>query len=72
MVDGPPHVMGFAVDLHEDLVQMPLVVGVAAHPLDSGFADFRGEKRAKPHPPKSDGLMADIDAALVQEVFDIA
>lgn len=34
--------------------------------------DFSGEHRAKPVPPEPDRLVADIDAALVQQILDIA
>ena len=54
------------------LVEMLLPIRVAAHPLGPGFADLRGEKRAEPHPPKADGLVADVNAALMQEVFHIS
>ena len=33
--------------------------------------DFLCEHRAEPIPPKTDGFVADIDAALVQQVLDI-
>jgi len=33
--------------------------------------DLRGEQRPEPVPPKSHGLMADFDPALMQKVFDI-
>ena len=72
VIYGTPHVMGLAVDFHEDLVDMPLPIRVTAHPTGPGFADLRGEKRAKPHPLKSDGIVADVNAALMQEVFHIS
>ncbi len=72
VIDGSPHVIRLAVDLHEDLVEVPLPVRVGAHPLDPGLADIGGEQGTEPHPPKPDGFMADIDAALVQQVLDVA
>jgi len=36
------------------------------------LSDLGGEHRAKPVPPKSDGLMADVDPALGQEILDVA
>ena len=36
------------------------------------LADLGGEHRAKPVPPKPDGLIADVDPALGQEILDIA
>ena len=36
------------------------------------LSDLCREHRAKPVPPKSDGLMADVDPALGQEILDVA
>jgi hypothetical protein len=60
----------FAVDLHEDLVKVPAPVA-ALHPLDAALADLGGEHRAEAMPPKSHCLVADLDAALVQQVLDV-
>ena len=35
------------------------------------FSDLRGEHRAEPVPPKTHRLLADIDTALEQQVFDL-
>ena len=35
-------------------------------------SDPGGEHRAKPVPPKPDGLIADVDTAIGQEIFDVA
>jgi hypothetical protein len=37
----------------------------------AALPDFGGEERAKAMPPKPDGLMADLDAALMQQVLDV-
>ncbi len=34
-------------------------------------ADLGGEESAEPHPPLADGLVADVDAALVKQVLDV-
>ena len=34
MVDGAPEIVRLAVDLYEDLIQMPLILAKAAHPGD--------------------------------------
>lgn len=39
---------------------------------DAPLADLGGEHRAKPVPPKPDGLVADVDPALGQEILDVA
>jgi len=62
--------MRLAVDLHEHLVQMPAPVRI--RPLmNAPFTDLCGEHRAEPVPPETHGLVADIDAALGQQVFDL-
>src|ERR1700722_9638299 len=63
MVDGAPEIAELAVDLHERLIQMPPPLDEAAHVRDASLADLGGEHWAKPVPPKSDGLVADVDPA---------
>ena len=49
---------------------MPLpVAGFQA--LDPLLPDLRGEHRAEPVPPIADRLMADVGAALVEQILDI-
>jgi hypothetical protein len=52
MVDSTPHVMCLAVDFYKDLVEMPLPIRVAAHPLGSGFRD-----RELKYPDAFDGFL---------------
>ncbi len=40
-------------------------------PFDAFSPDLGGEHRTKSIPPETDRFMADIDAALVQKIFDI-
>ena len=63
--------MLLAVDLHEYLIQMPAPTD-RPHPRNTPFSDFRGEQRAEPVPPEPHRFMADLDAALMQEVLDVA
>ncbi len=63
--------MPLAVDLHEHLVQMPAPLA-GFHARNPPFSDLGREHRTEPMPPKSDGFMADIDAALMQQIFHIA
>ena len=49
---------------------MPLPAA-GLHPFDLSPADLIREQRAKPVPPKSYRFVADIDAALVQQILDI-
>jgi hypothetical protein len=70
MIDGPPEVVPLAVDLHENFVEV--VAPLAGfHALDPALADPGGEHWAEPVPPETDGLVAHIDTALVQQVLDV-
>src|SRR5271169_5562095 len=72
MIDGAPKIAELAVDLHKHLVQVPAPLRIAAHVRDASLTNLGGEHWAKPVPPETDRLMADIDAALGQEIFDVA
>src|SRR6202034_550859 len=67
-----PEVAELAVDLHEDLIQMPAPLRIAAHVCDASLTNLGREHRAKPVPPEPDGLVADVDPALGQEILDVA
>ena len=64
--------MPLAVDLHGNLVQVPLLIRVCTHFLVKFGADFSGKNRAKSIPPAPQSFVADVDPALVQQVLDIA
>jgi hypothetical protein len=51
---------------------MPPPLKIAAHMRHSPLADLGGEHWAKPVPPKPDGLVADVDPALGQQILDVA
>jgi len=70
-IDRAPKIMPFAVDLHEDLVEVPSPVGKCPHTIDALAPDLGREHRAEPVPPEPDRLVADLDPALVQQIFDI-
>src|SRR6056297_1950152 len=70
VIDGAPKVVTLAVDLHEHLVQVPSPVA-GLHALDAPLADLGGKERAKAMPPEPDCLVADLDAALVQQILDV-
>src|SRR5271165_5318829 len=72
MIDGAPEIAELAVDLHKDLVQVPTPLRIPAHVRHPLLSDLGSKHRAKPVPPKPDRLMADVDPALGQEVFDVA
>jgi hypothetical protein len=72
MIHSPPKIVRPTVDLHEHLVQMPLPVCSRPHSITPSRADLCGKHRARFVPPKPDGLMADVDASLVQKIFHVA
>jgi hypothetical protein len=72
VIHSPPKGMRLAVDTHENLVQVPSPIRVRTHLLDTFTADFSGEHWAKSIPPVPHRFVADVDAALVQQVLDIA
>jgi hypothetical protein len=51
---------------------MPTPPGEAAQMRNPVLPDLCREHRAKPVPPKSDGLMADLDPAFGQEILDVS
>ena len=63
--------MRLAVNLHEHLVHVPLPNRISAHLADPLLADPSGKLQAKSVPPKSNFLVADLDATLVQNILDI-
>ena len=72
MIDRSPKVVLNAIDLYEDLIQVPLPLSVLAHENRSLLSDFASECRAKSIDPESHALVANVDAALVEQVLDIA
>jgi hypothetical protein len=46
-------------------------MAMLAHCFDEPSPDLAGEHRAVPVPPVPHGLVADLDAALVQEILDV-
>ena len=45
---------------------------IAVHVRDGSLTNLGGEHRAKPVPPEPDGLVADVDPALGQQILDVA
>jgi len=65
-------VMRDTVGLYEDLVRVPSPVRQGQHPVGPIAWDLGGEQQAEPVPPEPHCLMADLDAALIQQVLDVA
>jgi hypothetical protein len=64
-------VMPFTVELHKHLVEVPLPAA-GFLPLDPPLPELRSEHRAKAMPPISDCLVADVDAAFVEQILHVA
>jgi hypothetical protein len=71
VIYSPSKIVLLAVDLHEHLVQVPLPIRICAHLTDPFLVDLSGKQRAKSVPQKSNFLVADVDAAFVQQILDI-
>ena len=67
MIDRASEVVPITVDLHENLVVMPLPVS-ELQPLDPALPDLVGELRAEPMPPKPRRFVAYVDAPLVERL----
>jgi len=72
MIYRAPKVMLLAIDLHEDFIEMPPLLRTLAHGLRSFLLDLRREHRSETVPPVTHAFMANIYAALVQKVIDVA
>ena len=72
VVDGAPQVMLYAVDLHEDLIEMPLPLRMLPHKARAFRPDLAGEDWTKKIDSEPYVLMANIDAALMKKVFNVA
>jgi hypothetical protein len=54
VIHGTPKIVRLVVDPYENLVQVPLPIGIGAEILDAIPADLRSKQRAESVPPKSD------------------
>lgn len=62
---------GSTIDLQENLVRMPPTVRICPQILDTFLTDPKRNHRPEPVSPRTDGFIAHVDAALMQQVFDI-
>jgi len=69
---GAPEVNDVAVELHVHLVEVSSPMSEAAHARDALPANVASEHRTGSVPPLPHGLVADVDAALEQQVFDVS
>lgn len=70
VVDDPPEMVPLAIDLHKRLIAVPSPT-TGLHAFDAALADLGGERRTEAMPPEAHGLVADLDATLVQQVLDM-
>jgi len=71
MTHSPPKLVRLAAILHEDLVQAPSPTA-RSQAFDTALSDLGGEHRTEPKPPKPNGLEADADPKLAQEILHIS
>jgi hypothetical protein len=72
MVDGAPQVMSYPVDLHENFIEMPATMLECSHGLHPISTDLGSKYSAEAVPPEANGLMCDVDAAIVELILDVA
>jgi len=65
MINRAPQIMLLAIDLDEDLIELPSPLRTLAHGLRSLLTDLRRKHRTKSVPPVTHAFMADVDAAFV-------
>lgn len=71
VVHGAPEVVLFAVDLHENLVEVPTPLMSRSHSVDASAPDLGSEHRPGPSPPEPHGFVANLDTALMEQIFNI-
>jgi hypothetical protein len=72
MIHCAPEVVHLAIDLHEDLVEVPPPKGSRPHSIHPFPTDLGGKHLPEPVPSKPDRFVADVNAAFVQQVLDVA
>ena len=71
LVDSPPKLEPFAIDLHENLVEMPAPM-TRLHSRNAPLFDIRCKHRTKSMPPVPDSFVTDINTAFVEQIFHVA
>jgi hypothetical protein len=67
VVHGTPEPVALALDLEQQLVEMPFIAWLCSSPMET-----RDVIRAEPHAPGTDRLVRDSDVALGQQLLDIS
>jgi hypothetical protein len=68
---GSPQVDHLTVELYVHLVDVPFPLPEAPHPRDALPANVSCEHRPETVPPMPHRLVADVDAALEQQIFHV-
>ena len=71
VIHSAPSRMGLPVDPDTHLIKMPAPQRIASM-MNTACPDLRGTQWANAVPPVPHGLMAEVDAALTQEIFDLS
>ncbi len=71
VIYGPPKVTHLSFDLYENLFQVPLPVGVRAHPTGRILPDLRCKYWTKSMSLEPNRFVTDIDPTLIQQIFNI-
>ena len=72
VIHRPPQIMHLTIDLHEDLVQVPAPLRQGPQRSRSLLPDLCGKHRTEPIPPEPHRLVADINTALMEQIFDLS
>ena len=72
VIDRSLQIVSLPTNLYEHLVQVPLPLRRLPHSFRSMFPDLAREVSAEAIDPVTDRFMANIDSALVKQVFDIS
>ena len=70
VIYSTPEIVRLAVDSNEHLVQVPAPLGIQPM-MNASFPDLASKHRTKPIPPQPHRLVADIDPAFEQQIFDL-
>ena len=71
VIDSSPQVTRLAINLYEQLIDMPAPVSKAFHPTYPLPLNNCGEHRTKPVPPVPHGFVTNVYASLSQQIFHV-
>lgn len=72
VIHCPPEIVGVTVDFYEHLIQMLLPIRMSTKLLNPFFSDLGRKNRPKFVPLEPDRFVANINTALVQQIFYIS